>query len=73
MPTITTSPPAVDELDDLFNYDVPTDEAFRDFQPTMDNVPTLARSPAKIADLGIDEEIQVVKKRKPIAKLDESR
>ena len=73
MPAPTTTGPAADELDDLFSYDVPTDDVFRDFHPTMDNAPTRVRSPAKVADLGIDEEIQVVKKRKPIAKLDENR
>ncbi|MCJ1243156.1 chromosome segregation in meiosis- protein [Trapelia coarctata] len=77
MPSATTTPAAqpTDDLDDLFNYDV-DDDVFADLQPNMDAPPAaLKRASAlpKVADLGIDEEIQVVKKRKPIAKLDENR
>ena len=73
--TTTVSPsPAGDDLDDLFNYDVETDDVFRDYNPAMD-APVRSTSPArpKTTDLGIDEEIQITKKRKPIAKLDENR
>ncbi|MCJ1431128.1 chromosome segregation in meiosis- protein [Xylographa pallens] len=73
--TTTASPPAAsDDLDDLFNYDVDTDDVFRDYNPAMD-APVRNTSPArpKATDLGIDEEIQVAKKRRPIAKLDENR
>lgn len=65
---------AHDELDDLFNYDVDQDDVFRDYQPQMD-LPILPAqtNKSKLADLGIDEEIQVTTKRKPIAKLDEER
>jgi len=73
--TTTSAAPPPDDVDDLFNYDV-DDDVFADFQPNMDVPPIAAKNPSaapKVADLGIDEEIQVVKKRKPIAKLDENR
>jgi len=77
MPAATTTSAAqpADDLDDLFNYDV-EDDVFVDYQPNMDAPPAAAKTSSaapKVADLGIDEEIQVVKKRKPIAKLDENR
>lgn len=77
MPAATTASaaPPPDDLDDLFNYDV-DDDVFADLQPNMDAPPIAAKSSStapQVADLGIDEEIQVVKKRKPIAKLDENR
>ncbi|MCJ1405190.1 chromosome segregation in meiosis- protein [Xylographa trunciseda] len=77
MPAQTTAaspPPAGDDLDDLFNYDVETDDVFRDYNPAMD-APVRTTSPArpKATDLGIDEEIQVAKQRRPVAKLDENR
>ena len=63
-----------DDLDDLYDYSVDAEDVFRDFQPTMDApLPNLAPTRPKAADLGIDEEIQVAKKRAPIAKLDENR
>ncbi|MCJ1281224.1 chromosome segregation in meiosis- protein [Xylographa opegraphella] len=72
--TTTSLPPPGDDLDDLFNYDVETDDVFRDYNPAMD-APVQSTTPPqpKATDLGIDEEIQVTKKRKPIAKLDETR
>ena len=74
-----SNPPVpTDDLDDLFDYDVPAD-IFRDVDTNME-VPT---RPAKalLSDvgkengggLGIDEEIKVSKKRAPVAKLDETR
>ena len=77
MPAATTTSTAqpADELDDLFNYDV-DDDVFADYQHNMDAPLTdnkTSSAAPKVADLGIDEEIQVVKKRKPIAKLDENR
>lgn len=63
---------AGDDLDDIFNYDVDAN-VFQDFQPTVDaaaaNVPPTRRA----ADLGIDEEIKISKKRKPVPKLDDTR
>ena len=65
-----------DDLDDLYNYDIDnTDDVFRDFEANMDAPaqPKPSSAPKTGADLGIDSEVQVVKKRKPIAKLDEDR
>ena len=66
-----------DELDDLFDFDVPTD-IFKDVDTDMD-VPRSAKAPLLDAGkgngggLGVDEEIKVNKKRAPVAKLDEDR
>ena len=65
-----------DDLDDLYNYDIDnTEDVFRDFEANMDAPvqPKPSIAPKTGADLGIDTEVQVVKKRKPIAKLDENR
>ena len=60
-----------DDLDDLYDYSVDTEDVLREFQPTMDApLPNLPSTKPKATDLGIDEEIQVAKKRTPIAKLD---
>ena len=68
--------------DNLFNYDTTDDEdPFGDQigRVTRDDKPTLSpRQLKRKADgeedgLGIDEEVQIKKKRKPIAKLDEAR
>ncbi|KAL9122056.1 MAG: hypothetical protein Q9187_001392 [Circinaria calcarea] len=65
-----------DDLDDLYNYDIDnTDDVFREFEANME-APVQSKpgnAPKPGADLGIDSEVQVVKKRKPIAKLDENR
>lgn len=70
-------PPAQeDDLDDLFDYNV--DDAFRDVDTNMD-VPARGKTGTgrdekeKGADLGLDEEIKVTKKRAPVPKLDENR
>lgn len=78
----TTNRPAAastDELDDMFDYNVDIDDVFRDVDTNM-NVPARAASVAPNptqrnggAGLGIDEEIKIVKARKPIPKLDEDR
>ena len=73
----TRSIPPNDDIDDsLFNYDV--GDAFRDVDTSMD-VP-LGQKPAirtdgkmNGANLGIDEEIKVTKKRVPVLKLDDNR
>ncbi|KAL6718303.1 chromosome segregation in meiosis-related protein [Lecanora helva] len=68
--------PAADDLDDLFNYDV--GDAFRDIDTNID-ISTQPKPPNAIdangsgAGLGIDEEIKVTKKRRPVPKLDEER
>ena len=72
------TPPVGDELDDLFNYDVGVDDVFREVDTNM-NVPAKPK-PRPLKDgnetgagLGIDEEIKISKKRRPVAKLDEER
>ncbi|KAL9106656.1 MAG: hypothetical protein Q9187_008532 [Circinaria calcarea] len=57
--------------DDIDN----TDDVFREFEANMEAPvqPKPGNAPKPGADLGIDSEVQVVKKRKPIAKLDENR
>ncbi len=73
-----TAPPSADDLDDLFDYDAGVDHVFRDVDTNM-NVPANDQPrPEKRgietgAGLGIDQEIKVSRKRKPIAKLDEAR
>ena len=73
-----TAAPAVDDLDDLFNYDVGVEDVFRDVDTNMDVI--TSTEPRRGNDksntgvgLGIDEEIKVSRKRRPIAKLDEAR
>ena len=72
------NPPAqADELDDLFNYEVP-DDIFKDVDINID-----APSKSKVGPsgdgkengggLGLDEEIKVTKRRAPVPKLDEDR
>ena len=73
----TRNIPPIDDIDDsLFNYDV--GDAFRDVDTSMDV--SLGQKPAirtdgkkNGANLGIDEEIKVTKKRVPVPKLDENR
>ena len=67
-----------DALDDLVDYNVNEDDVFRDIDTTMDVPSRRTASPGadisnSISGIGIDEEIQVKKKRKPLPKLDESR
>ena len=69
---------AADDLDDLFDYDVPAD-IFQDVDTNMEVPQRPAKAPlgdagrVNIGGLGIDEEIKVTKKRAPVAKLDEDR
>lgn len=70
-------PVLVDDLDNLFNYEV-NDDLFRDVDTNMDvapKQPPISRTDKGPFDsgLGLDEEIKVTKKRAPIAKLDEGR
>lgn len=70
-------PVSTDDLDDIFDYDVPKD-IFQDVNTNMDLPPLAARAPLGDASaagvgLGIDEEVKVAKRRAPVAKLDESR
>ena len=77
MPGITEDAPTAggrDELDDLFDYDVNVDDVFRRAEEDANRqVAGEQAARKKPADLGIEEEIQVVKKRAPIAKLDDER
>jgi len=74
---VAAAGPPRDELDDLFDYDVNMTDVFRDLDTNL-NAPVnrvLPNAGGKSGDigLGIDEEIKVAKKRKPIVKLDEAR
>jgi hypothetical protein len=72
-------------VSDLFNNDVSDDDdPFKDIDETLrvrDDKPTLSPRAAKRKAendkendiLGLDEEVKITKKRKPIAKLDETR
>ena len=73
---ITTS--SGDNIDDLFDYDVDMNDVFREIDTNLD-APS-KKSPSRKAEgkengagLGIDEEIRITKKRRPVVKLDESR
>ncbi|OCL07780.1 Swi3-domain-containing protein [Glonium stellatum] len=77
-PTTRSIPHDGDELDDLFNYDATMDDAFNslDTDKTVTGRQELNNRPNANGEkegLGIDEEIKIVKKRQPIAKLDETR
>jgi len=72
-------------VDELFDFGSSDDEdPFKDKKSRnpRDNKTTLSPRPTKRkaedaeepgADLGLDEEVKITKKRKPIAKLDEAR
>lgn len=69
---------AGDALDDLLDNNVNPHDVFRDVDTNMDMPSRRKASPSadisnSISGIGIDEEIQVKKKRKPVPKLDESR
>ena len=70
-------------VSDLLNYDVSDDEdPFKDIDRSLqvrDDKAILSPRKRKIGDdkendfLGLDEEVQIKKKRTPVAKLDEAR
>lgn len=67
---------AVDDLDDLFDYDI--DDVFRNVNTNMDvasqhKAAGRAEGKEHTVGLGIDEEIKVSNKRAPVPKLDEER
>jgi replication fork protection complex subunit Csm3/Swi3 len=69
--------PSFDDNDDLFNS-ADIDEIFREVDTSTkidihDTKPSKNDSKDLGATLGIDEEVKVTKKRKPIAKLDDAR
>lgn len=69
---------APDILDDLLDFDTNNNDIFRDVDISMD-LPSRGKSSLHsenskdVSGLGIDEEIQVQKKRKPVVRLDEHR
>lgn len=68
----------MDELDRLFSYDARMDDVFKDAEEQVGDTETTQSSKNASAapnggNLGIDEEITVVKKRQPVPKLDENR
>lgn len=69
---------APDILDDLLDFDTNNNDIFRDVDISMD-LPSRGKSSLHsenskdVLGLGIDEEIQVQKKRKPVVRLDEHR
>ena len=74
----TSAAPPADELDDLYSYDVNMDDAFRDFDtnmyvPAVERSSTTSKTSKNAPDLGIEEVVQVAKKRVHVAKLDETR
>jgi replication fork protection complex subunit Csm3/Swi3 len=69
--------PSFDENDDPY-FESNIDDIFREIDTSekinIRDSGTLARdSKGAGADLGIDEEVKITKKRKPIAKLDDNR
>lgn len=64
------------DLDSLFNYDIDNNDLFREIDTNI-QAPENASAKRKATELGgglgIDEEITITKKRKPVAKLDEAR
>ena len=69
---------AGDVLDDLLDYDANENDVFRDVDTNMD-VPSRSKKLSGLgknmntSGLGIDEEIQIKKKRRPVVKLDQER
>lgn len=68
---------AADDLDDLFDYDAGMEEMLREVDTNTDVPAQSSNKGGKSAGagdaLGIDEEIQVTKKRRVNVKLDENR
>lgn len=67
-----------DALDDLLDDDEVANDIFRDVDTNM-NIPSRRKAPSETdgpensLGLGIDEEVKITKKKKPIVKLDENR
>jgi len=78
IPARKASPAAHDGLDDLFEYDPGMENVFREAnkapsKATQERPKTHTFTSDGGAGLGIDHEIKIAKKRRPIAKLDEAR
>ncbi|KAH0566291.1 hypothetical protein GP486_000317 [Trichoglossum hirsutum] len=77
---VAVQPPG-DELDDLFDYDPHIDDIFRDVDTNMDAPAALGKGSKSTvrsdvrnaAGLGIDEEVQITRRRRVNVKLDEDR
>ncbi|KAL4923266.1 Chromosome segregation in meiosis protein 3 [Aspergillus undulatus] len=75
------APQPTDHVDDLFDYNVGLDDILQDINTNPINTnPSSTAAPKQSAPpdnagvvLGLDEEVKVVKKRQPVAKLDENR
>ena len=62
-----------DKLDEVPGYDEEMEEIFSGLHKSDNNERERAAAAFESENLGIDEEIKITKKRKPIAKLDSSR
>lgn len=67
-----------DALDDLLDHPSEERDVFRDVDTNMDvpkrrKIPSAAQGIDGAFGLGIDEEVKISKRRKPVAKLDENR
>jgi hypothetical protein len=77
----TASQPTGNEIDDLFDYDPGIDDVFRDIDTNMDVPATTGKGDRSTgragtnnsAGLGIDEEVQITRKKRVNVKLDEKR
>ncbi|KAL4735552.1 replication fork protection component Swi3-domain-containing protein [Aspergillus similis] len=68
--------PSADCVDDLFDYEIGLDDLLQETNASMSiaNVPKQSTQPDNSGVfLGLDEEVEVAKKRPPVAKLDENR
>lgn len=76
--TRTAATMSGDALDDLIDNDMNINDIYRDVDTNMDvsarrKITSGADGVENSLGLGIDEEVKIVKKRKPVAKLDENR
>ncbi len=62
-----------DNVDEVPGYDEEMEEIFRGLHKSDNNERERVAAPFESENLGIDEEVKIAKKRKPIAKLDSSR
>ncbi|KAL9615273.1 MAG: hypothetical protein Q9167_000244 [Letrouitia subvulpina] len=62
-----------DALDDLFDFDVFQNVNTNEHAPDKEQLASTAKDREATAGLGIDEEIKVARRRRPVAKLDEDR
>ena len=76
MASTTTAGPAIpsdDELDDILNGIVEGKNVFDASDIRPQTQPQTQQKKSGDADLGVDEEIKIVKQRRPIPKLDDNR